>query len=289
MTENRNDAIAIGIVLFAVFLMPFSDAVAKLLGVRYPVAEVAWMRYAAHMVILLPISAWRYGPRALIPRPLGLHLLRSTLMVGATLLFFLGLTRLPMADTLALLFLYPMLVTALSAALLGERVGWRRWAAVCGGLLGTLIIIRPGSDVFQWWSLIPIGAGTCFSLYLVTTRRLGTGTPPLISAFFSVTVGAAVLPVALPVGWTTPTVQDAALGIAMGALAAGAHFLLAAAFQKAPASLLAPFGYAEMIMAASLGYLIFGDFPDGWSWVGIAVITASGIYLSIRERKVAQA
>ena len=160
---------------------------------------------------------------------------------------------------------------------------------MCGGLLGTLIIIRPGSDVFQWWSLIPVGAGTCFSLYLVITRRLGTGTPPLISAFFSVTVGAAVLPVVLPVGWSVPTVQDAALGIAMGALAAGAHFLLAAAFQKAPASLLAPFGYAEMVMAATLGYVIFGDFPDGWSWVGIAVITASGIYLSIRERKIAKA
>lgn len=285
---KQNHLLGVGIVLLAMFVVPFTDAAAKFLSDRFPVSEIAWLRYVAHLGVLLPLVVWREGARALIPRRLGYQLLRGVFMVGSTFLFFLGLTRLPMADTLALVFLYPMTVTALSAVFLKERVGWRRWSAVAAGLVGTLVIIRPGSDVFQWWSLIPMIGGTSYAFYLTITRAIGPTAPPLVSAVYAVVFGTLALPL-MPSGpWLMPMGLDLLIAFSMGAGAAFVHFLLALAYQKAPASLLAPFGYSEMAMAATLGYLIFGDLPDTFTWIGIAIIIAAGIYISIRESRAAR-
>ena len=284
---NRNHLLGVAFVLLAMFVMPFTDAAAKFLTGRFPVSEITWLRYVVHLCVLLPLVVWREGFRALVPRRLGYQLLRGVFMVGSTFMFFLGLTRLPMADTLALVFLYPMTVTALSAFFLGEQVGWRRWLAVAAGLLGTLVIIRPGSDVFQWWSLIPVIGGTSYAFYLAITRAVGPTAPPLVSAVYAVIFGTVAMPLLPSEAWVMPVGRDLLIAASMGIGSAVVHFLVALGYQKAPASLLAPFGYAEMVMAATLGYVIFGDLPDSWTWVGIAIILSAGVYISIRESRAA--
>lgn len=276
-----------GIILMvlAMLIIPFNDGIAKALTARYPADEITWGRYFFHFLILVPLIAWKHGPMALRPERAALHLLRGAFTVCATFFFFWGLSRLPMADTLALVFGYPLMVTAMSAIFLGERVGIRRWAAVLAGLIGTLIIIRPGTDVFQWWSLLGVMAGFCMACYWVVTRRISGSAPPLVAAAYAALFGTVVLPVLIPTGWVLPTWPDIGLMAAMGGIAAIFHLLVVKALDYAAASVLAPFGYCEMIMATAIGFFVFGDFPDVLTWLGIAIVIGAGIYVSWRERK----
>ncbi len=274
------------LLVLAMLLIPFNDAIAKILTARYPVAEIVWGRYIVHLLLLAPFVLLRYGPRAFWPEQTGLQVLRGALMVGATFFFFWALSRLPMANTVALIFFYPMVVTALSPLILKEHVGLRRWIAVFFGLIGTLIIVRPGTDVFQWWSLIALCGGSCYALFLIVTRKVAGSAPPLVTAGYAAVVGAVAMPLIMPGGWVVPNLADLGLFVAMGGVAAIAHVLIAKAVDYAPASLLAGFGYTEIVMATVLGYVIFGDFPDAWTWVGVVVIIAAGLYITMRERRV---
>ncbi|MCG8508877.1 MAG: DMT family transporter [Rhodospirillales bacterium] len=276
-----------GIILMvsAMLIIPFNDGIAKALTARYPATEIAWGRYFFHFLILVPLIAWKHGPMALKPERAFLHLLRGAFTVCATIFFFLGLSRLPMADTLALVFGYPLMVTAMSPFFLGEKVGIRRWMAVLAGLVGTLIIIRPGTDLFQWSSLLGVMAGLCMASYWVVTRRISGSAPPLVAAAYAALFGTLVLPVLIPTGWVMPTLPDIGLLAAMGGIAAVFHLLVVRALAYAAASVLAPFGYCEMIMATTIGYLVFGDFPDALTWMGIFIVIGAGIYVSWRERK----
>ena len=274
------------LLVLAMLLVPFNDAIAKILTARYPVAEIVWGRYVVHLLVLAPFVLIRYGPRAFWPEQARLQILRGALMVGATFFFFWALSRLPMADTVALIFFYPMVVTALSPLILGEHVGLRRWIAVGVGLIGTLIIVRPGTDVFQWWSLIALCGGSCYALYLIVTRKIAGSAPPLVTAGYAAVVGVVTMPLIMPGGWVMPNFPDLGLFVAMGGFAATGHLLIAKAFDYSQASLLAGFGYTEIVMATVLGYFIFGDFPDAWTWVGVAIIIAAGLYITMRERLV---
>lgn len=269
----------------AMLIIPVNDGIAKALTARYPVAEIVWARYTFHFLLLLPLIAHHHGLAALRPRHGLLHLLRGLFTVSCTFFFFWGLSYMPMANTLALIFSYPLIVTALSPLLLGEKVGVRRWSAVLAGMVGTVIIVRPGTDVFQWASLLGIAAALMNALYWVVTRRITGSAPPLVAAAYAALFGAVAMPLVLPGGWVMPTLADTALVAAMGAIAAGYHILMVKALDFAPASTLAPFAYAEMINATTIGYLVFGDFPDAWTWLGIAVVIAAGIYISLRERQ----
>jgi len=190
----------------------------------------------------------------------------------------------PLADALALIFVSPLLVTALSPWVLGESVGPRRKLAVLVGFLGALLIIRPGVGAIQWPALLALGAGVVFGLYLLTTRRLAGSAPPLVTLTYSAAAGALIMSFVAPVVWVVPSLTDLAGMVMLGAIAAGGHFLLIKSFDFAPASLLAPFTYSEIIMTTLLGFVFFGDFPDSWTWAGIAVIIGSGVYISLRER-----
>ncbi len=272
----------------AMLIIPFNDGIAKVLTARYPVAEIVWGRYVFHFLLLLPLILWKHGPRSLLPARAWLHMLRGAFTVSATFFFFWALKTLPMADTLALMFSYPFLITALSPWLLGEKVGPRRWAAVTLGMLGATIIIRPGTDVFQWSSLLGIAAALCMASYWIVTRRVSGSAPPLVGAAFAALTGIVAMPILLPAGWVMPNATDLLLMAAMGAIGATFHFLVVKALDFAPASVLAPLGYCEMINATLIGYLVFGDFPDALTWVGIAVVIAAGIYISVRERQAAE-
>ena len=284
------NGVMLGIVLIVLSYMvvPLMDGIAKFLSADYPVVEIVWARYFFHLLILLPLTVARHGPRALLPsRPLA-QLLRGSLLLGSTIFFFAAISKMPIADALALVFISPLLVTALSPLVLGEAVGLRRGAAVAVGFLGALVIIRPGMGVMQLAAFWALGAGTLYGCYLLATRRLAGAAPPLVTLTYTALVGAIVMTLWAPFVWTPPTPAVWVWMIAMGALAASGHFLLIHAFEHAPAAVLAPFAYTEIVSATAVGFFAFGDFPDGWTWVGIAIIAASGLYISRRERRLKQ-
>jgi drug/metabolite transporter (DMT)-like permease len=278
-------AAGILLLLAALTILPVMDGCAKLLSRHLPVYEVSWARYVVHWAFLAPLLLVRYGWRAFRPARIGMQIGRSAVLLVSTVLFFFGLAYMPQADTLALFFVSPLIATALSPVLLGEKVGPRRLAAVAIGFLGALIVIRPGFGVFRWPALFGLSAGLAYAFYALATRRLAGSAPPLVTAGFTALVGAVLLSLAAPLYWVAPSAADIGLMLAVGGIAAIGHYLLILAYERAPASLLAPFGYYEIVGAVAVGYLFFGDFPDRWTWLGIAVLAASGIYIALRERR----
>lgn len=276
---------AILLLVTAMSLVPLMDGIAKYLSDSYPVSQVVWARYFFHLVILLPLVAWRHGRHGLIPQKPGVQVLRSAFLLLSTIFFFAAIALIPLADAIALVFVSPLIVTAFSPLVLGEHVGLRRWSAVLVGFVGALIVFRPGLGALQWGSLLALCAGSTYAFYVLMTRKLSGSAPPLVTLFYTALLGAAVMSAVMPFTWVQPGARDLALMVTMGAIAASGHFLIIKAFEKAPASLLAPYGYSEIVMATIVGYVAFGDFPDHWTWVGIAVIVCSGIYISLRERR----
>lgn len=273
------------LIVLSMSVVPLMDGIAKLLSARYPVLEIVWARYFFHLLYLLPIVIMRYGPSALLPRHPSLQIVRGGLLLASTFLFFAAIARMPIADALALVFISPLIVTALSPVLLAEKVGSRRWVAVWVGFIGALIIIRPGFAAIDTGALLALAAGVIYAFYMIATRRLSGTAPPLVTLTYTALLGAVVMSALAPFQWITPGPFDLFLMAAMGACAAAGHFLLIKAFEHAPASVLAPFGYSEIVMATAVGYVLFGDFPDTWTWFGIAVIIGSGVYVSFRERR----
>lgn len=269
----------------AMMLVPMMDGLAKFLSADFSTPQVVWGRYFFHLAFLLPLVLWRYGRSALLPKRPVTQVLRGGLLLGSTILFFAAIRTMPLADAIALIFVYPFVVTALSPLLLGESVGIRRWSAVLVGFAGALIVIRPGLGVFQWSALLAVSAGTLYAFYVIATRKLAGSSPPLVTLAYSALLGAVVMSVVVPAFWLPPTPRDWAMMALMGLIGAVGHFLLIKAYEQAPASLLSPYGYSEMVMAVVVGFVAFGDFPDAGTWLGVAVIIASGVYIAVRERK----
>jgi S-adenosylmethionine uptake transporter len=277
----------------AMLIVPGIDALAKHLAATVPPGEITWARFLFQTLFTAPLAVLglRHGVR---PR-LDLHALRGLLLATATLLFFAALQYLPLADSIALFFVEPLLLTLLSALLLGEPVGWRRLAAVGVGLLGALAVIQPSYAVFGPAALLPLGAALAFAVYLVLTRRLApiedaggmqfyAGVFGLLALSAALAVGAwAAIPVLDPI-W--PTASEWLLLAALGLIGTAGHLLVVQAFRRAPATVLAPFQYLEIISATLLGLVVFGDFPEPATWLGIAIIVGSGLYVFHRERKV---
>ncbi len=276
---------AIGLLILAMVIVPFMDAAAKGLSDRYHLVQIVWSRYFFHFFLIAPLVLWRFGGRGLLPPRITAQILRGGLLLVSTALFFAAIARMPLADALALVFVAPLIVTLLSPFVLGETVGVRRYAAVGVGFLGVLVIVRPGMGVFDIGALLALAGGTTFAFYLLTTRRLSGSSPALVTLAFTALLGAVVMTALLPFFWVTPTPLDFLLMASMGLIAALGHLCVIKAYEMGEASLLAPFGYSEIVTMTLVGYIFFGDFPDFWTWIGIAVITASGVYISLRERK----
>ncbi len=278
--------LGIAFMALGVSLVTMMDGIAKGLAGGYPVFQIVWARFAFHLLWLLPFLFWLGHARTvLFPRHPGLQLLRGFLQLAATLCYFSAIALMPIADALALLFISPMVVTLLSPAVLGERVGIWRWSAVVAGFIGALIVVRPGFGVFQWASVLALGAGVFHGCYLLTTRRLAGSTNPMITLFYTGAIGLLAMSVAMPALWVPPTPAHWGWMAVMGAFAAGGHFLIIKAFDRAPAPVVAPVAYTEIVVATAVGYLVFGDFPAAWTWVGIVIIVTSGLVISIREHR----
>jgi drug/metabolite transporter (DMT)-like permease len=277
----------IGIVLMlaAMAVLPFLDVVAKTLGEQsVPVVQIVWARLFFGMLITLPV-AWKVvGLKGLAPDPFWMHSLRGLFLCSATFFFFWGLKFLPIADTLAIFFVQPLIVTMLSPVMLGEKVGVRRWAAVLIGFIGTLIIIRPGFQAFNPGMLMALAAGTSLAIYMLLTRKISGRANAMVTTFHTNVVGSIITTIAVLFVWQAPTTEQWLLFPLLGLIATIGHSLIVKAYDHAEASLLAPLAYAEMIMAVVAGWYFFGDFPDRWTFVGVGILIACAIYISYRER-----
>jgi drug/metabolite transporter (DMT)-like permease len=244
-----------------------------------------WGRFAFSLLILSPALLTRHRTIFRPPANAGMHALRGVFLLLSTLGFFLGLRALPMADALAIYFIYPFIVTALSPLFLGEHPGWRRWTAVGFGFIGSLIVIRPTLEGVPMSTLYLLGAALSFAGYNLLTRGLSGQGDPWRTLTFQTLAGFVICSVALPWFWKTPDVQGLLLFLLMGAAATFGHYFVIRAYEFAPAPVLAPFAYFEIATATLLGFLVFGDFPDQWTWTGVAVIVLSGIVIAVRERR----
>lgn len=282
---SASPLIGILLMLGAVAIIPVMDATAKLLSERFHTVQLVWARYFFHLILFLPFGLWRHGTRILRPGRPVLQVVRSTLLMLSTGLFFVAIALMPLADALAVVFIYPFIITALAPVVLGERVGIWRWGAVAVGFLGTLIIIRPGLGAISPGVPFALAAGSVYACYVLSTRKLAGVDPPLVTLAFTGLVGAAVSTVLLPFFWVMPEAGDWPLMLIMGLCAALGHFGIILAHEKATAAQLAPIGYSEIVSASILGYLYFGDFPDAVTWLGIAIVVASGVVISVRETR----
>ena len=275
----------IALMVVAMGVLPLLDVCAKFLGQGgIPILQIVWARMFFGAVLTLPFAWQAAGPRGLLPERLGFHTARAAALVGSTGFFFGAISFMPIADSLAIFFVQPLLITALSPLLLKEHVGPRRWAAVAIGFCGTLIIIRPGFQEFNPGMALAFASGTCMALYMLITRRLARDEDPLMTTFHTSLMGAAMMSLTLPFLWQPPDAGQWGLLLLLAAIAVAGHFLIARAYTMAEASLLAPLAYTEMIMATLAGWWFFGEMPDGWTFFGVAILIACAIYISVRER-----
>jgi drug/metabolite transporter (DMT)-like permease len=230
----------------------------------------------------LPRRGWRLFAAK---RP-AIQVARSFLLLGATALFISAIGRVPLATASAIGFTSPLIVTALSMPLLGETVGPRRWTAVLVGFIGVLIIIRPGAGLADPAILLLLGQSTCYALYQIATRRGGAHDSAETGIVYAALVGTITTSLAVPFVFEAPrSVMDCALLAGLGLFGGFGHYLVTRAFQLAPAAVISPLGYVELIGTTILGYVVFQNLPDLWTWIGAGIVVASGIYIAMRERR----
>jgi drug/metabolite transporter (DMT)-like permease len=277
---------ALPLILFAGICFSTLDATAKYLVIDHALFLVVWARYAGQMVVVTPIAWNRAGPAFWRTRHLKMQLVRSACLVVATACFFAALRFLPLAEGSAISFLAPMFCVVLSLPVLGERPTRARWIAAIAGFAGIVILVRPGSAVFHPATALLVMAAISNAMYQLLTRRLPEDSP-YTTLFYSPLVGTLGLSVALPFTGMPETVTwtDGLFLVVLGFLAGVGHWMFISAFVLAPAALLAPFTYVQMIWATMYGYVIFGQLPDGLSMIGMAVIVASGAGLVLHERR----
>ena len=275
----------------AMLVVPVIDALAKHLSATIPAVEVAWLRFVVGSTLLVPFVVARNGLACLrLPR-LWLHFLRGAGIAGATAFFFAALAFMPLADVAAIFFVEPLILTLFSAIFLGETIGWRRILAVLVGFGGAMLIIRPSFGEFGAVALLPLGAAVCFAIYMTITKLLSDAADPwtlqaLANVSGMVTLGVVVLAhEPTRTGFVVPTLFEGGQIIAIGCIALFCHTLIIFALQRVSAAVIAPFQYLEIIGATVWGYIFFQDFPDALTWLGIAIIVGSGIFVFYREQR----
>ena len=283
--DFRDRTLAIAMLVIAYVFFTGLDATAKLLSSEFETALIVWFRnivsFGMVVVVLGPVGT----TRALACNRLWLQILRGLLLLLSTLFNFLALRHLPLVITVSIMFSAPLMITALSVPILKETVGIRRWMAVLAGFIGVLVILRPGLGGLHWSAVFSALAALSFSLYSITTRLVSYTDSSKTSWVYSALVATALITPVLPFVWQSPgDLTSWALMLSMGLYGGIGHYLMIAAHQRAPSSVLAPFIYTHIISMATAGYLLFGDVPTPMTLVGVAIIIASGLYVLHRER-----
>lgn len=286
------------IMVLSVLLLPLMDAIGKWLAMvdNMPPATVTFMCFFIQCWLMFFILLIVGGFAALRTQYLAGNLIRGALMGFGGLCFFTAVKYMPLADAMAVFFAEPLILTLFSAIFLKEKVGWRRFSAVGIGLIGTMIVIQPSFEIFGAVSLLPLATAVTFAIYLILNRKYGAKESPLVMQFYAGVGGWVLAGVAVIFG-TAAGLGDLSLGLPqgiqpwlllllLGTIGTVSHLMVVQAFKLAPASMLAPFQYLEIVNAVLVGLIVFGDFPTPSKWCGIAIIVGSGFYVFMRERRV---
>ncbi len=277
----------IGLMCLALAFFSCLDTTAKYMGtvVELPVTQVVWLRFVSQFFLIVLITGIVAIPRLLRTQRFGHQLLRSSLMLGSTLMNFMALKHLRLDQTQTVYFLAPFVVALLSGPFLGEWVGWRRMIAILVGFCGILVVVRPGSVPFEPALLFAFGSMLCYATFMLLTRYLAAFDAPEVTLFYSLIAGTFIMgPIAM-VDWVWPHHWSTwLLLLSMGFWGGLGHYIFIIAYRYAPASTLAPFIYLGLITHTAGGYLVFGQVPDQWTLIGASIVIASGVYLLYRER-----
>lgn len=276
------DGILLMALTFTIF--PLMDGVGKYLTTDYHPFQIIWGRYFFQAVCVSMIVFTRRPVSILRVRKPSLQFARAFAGWASNVPFIFALALIPLADAFAALMVGPLIVTALSVPMLREQVGMRRWCAIAVGMVGALIVVRPGMGVMHWAISLPLLTALCFALFQIFTRKLAGRDDNDTTLLMGAYAGTLFSTILLPFVWKTPDLMGWVLLAAQGVLISAAHLTLVRAFQFAAASVLAPFAYVQILSATVVGLLVFGDFPDHWTIVGAAIICASGLYIVHRER-----
>jgi len=273
--QRRQRLIGIALMCGAVALFACLDTTAKYLNTQMDSLQIAWARYTSAFVLTLIVSNPLTHPGLLRTRSPKLQITRSLLLVGSTALNFLALRWLQLDEALSIIFTFPFLVAIISGPILGEWFGWRRWTAIGFGFVGVLLITRPGLGGMHPAAFITLGATICYSLYAVITRIVSRVDSNQTSLFYANFIGALVMLPVIPFVWSPPADWMIALMLMMtGILGSTGHYFLIAGHKLAPASVLAPYVYTQLIWVIIFGYLVFGQVPNNWTIAGATILPA---------------
>ena len=275
-----------GILLMAASMAVFAllDALAKTVMQHLPMFVAVYFRYFLALLFALAVVIKAGGPSLLATRHPGLQVLRGLMLLTSTWFNFIAISYLQLAQTAAISFTIPLWVCALSGPMLGEQVGLRRWSAVVIGFLGVLVIMRPGSMSFHWAMFFSLAATVAGAIYNIATRKVGGSDRAETSLFYVGLVGSLGAALPLPWHWQTPEGLQWVMLVAMGLCGGIGHFMLIQAHRLAPASVLAPFVYTQIVWMIILGFIMFRDVPDVWTLAGAGIVIASGLFVFARER-----
>jgi drug/metabolite transporter (DMT)-like permease len=271
----------------AVALFACLDAMAKYLGGHMEPLQVVAIRYLTAFLLALIVSNPFTRPGLLKTTRPALQIVRGLMMLLTTIFNFLAFRYLQLDEALAIMFSTPFLVAIMAGPLLGEWIGWRRWSAIAVGFFGVLVVIRPGLGGMQWAALLSVAAAIFYAGYAIATRMVMRHDSSETTLFYANVVGVVIMLPILPFVWTAPPSGfDLMLLFAVGAFGSAGHFLLILAHDRAPASVLSPFMYTQLLWAVTFGYLVFNNVPSHWTLAGAAIVVGSGLYLLYREQKV---
>lgn len=287
LDNHRLRLTGIALMCGAVAMFACLDAIAKYLGARMDPMQVVSMRFVTAFFLTLIVSNPLIRPGLFRTARPGLQIVRGLFLLGTTVFNFLSFQFLQLDEALAIMFSTPFIVAVLAGPILGEWVGWRRWTAIGVGFVGVLVVIRPGLGGIQWAALLSVAAAVLYSCYSIATRFIARYDSSDTTLFYGNLVATTVTLPVLPFVWTTPSsILEVVLLFAVGAFGSIGHFLLIVAHRRAPASVLSPFMYSQLIWATMFGYLVFSDVPSVWTLLGAGIVVGSGLYLLYRERKV---
>ena len=289
--ENTPQHSAAGIAFMCVGVasLCMNDAMAKSLTDVYSPLQILFMRNIIALPIAILLTIRMSGVAALRSRRPLAHFVRGFLWIAATMFFFTSLMHLGLAEATAIVFVAPLFITAISAIVLKEHVGWRRWLAVCIGFVGVLIVVRPGGAAFQSAALLPIGAAAVYAFLMISSRWVDPRESVWTLLLWLTGTGAVLSAFVVPFVWVPLQAEHIWQFLGIAVFGTTGMTMMSQAFRLAPAAIVAPFDYTGLIWATILGFLFWGDMPDLATYIGAAVITASGIYVIWRESKVKEA
>lgn len=284
MDKDRADTgRGMALMLLAVGLYSVMDAMVKWLAPDYPTMQLVFFR---SLFAFIPLSYFLYRAGSLASlrtrKPLS-HVMRALVGIASLSGFFYAYAHMPLANVIAISFAAPLLVTALSVPLLGERVGWRRWSAVLAGFAGVLIMVKPDAGLFDRLAILALSATLLYALVIILVRKMSRTETSLAIVFYYSLASTLVAGAFMPFIWVTPDGGDWMLLILLGLIGGLAQIAITNAFRLANVAIVAPLDYTHIIWAALFGYFIWGEVPGNTIWIGTAIVMASGVYILHRE------